>query len=1081
MTKPIYQLVRETHAEYGLQAVFRDILGWDSQKNDIEIFQVRGVDVRGTKIASMFKGVGVFRFEFPSSTSVPAQFQNEISKAVGAKYAERLVIIETDSNSTWLWPKRTSGGSLTHEKFTTAKSSMPVFLAQRLAGLRFSSTDALSGISISELRERLRGSFDTSNVTKKFFDRFKSQHESLANAISGLSKDDRGSYATLLLNRLMFLYFLQKKEFLNSDPNYLENCLSKVKSLNSATSFYSFYKDLLLVLFFDVLNDARQACDDPEIAEIIGQVPYVNGGIFGQSKAEFEANISIPDEVFVEIFAFFNSFSWHLDTRPTGKPDEINPEVIGFIFEQYINFTAGGKKVNGAYYTKSDVTGYMASQTLVPRIFDLVIECGLNPLMLLPGSGTRYINESSLTGWDSDCDAWKAAPIETVECWKGDPSRWGELDALAPDPELLLPGESWVEMFHRRDIIDALRSKICLAEIDSIEEIITTNLNSHLLLLDALGTIDNHADFHAVWAGLEKISVIDPTCGSGAFLFAALEVLETVYSTLIDVAEELSARSAFASKVMTSVATHPNRRYFIRKKAALNNIYGTDLMPDAVETAKLRVFLALASCLDSTGDIEPLPDLDFNIKVGNLLVGIKDEPDISRIAGNDLTAQFSLAGLEPRLNEYVGNYARFVNDSESKLGIRAADKAMLKEQNRTIVDLCDRALASMTYVPEQEFESWKQRTKPFHWFAEFPQVFGQGGFDVIIGNPPYIKARDFSASDSKELLGYQTIPFRDIYEVCFERTLGLLSPKGRHGLIIMSSIARGDDYRVIREIIGKSYRSEWWSTYSIRPASLFTGVKVRNAILILGPQGTRNTFSTRNNVFTTQTRAWLFDRLEYYQIERSPIQAPLRGGVANGLATDLAALAQGEGPRSKKTLYMRNSGKYWYPILLGESKVFNPELEVLGNDSVAKRAQLYDFELESNAISICAGKLGFFSWSLVGDDFNVSESQTAGLRRTLKTTECNEKLRDAGVAVVEAGAGQVILSEYRGNLYPNVNWTAARSATDTFDREYLQFMGLLQHWRPLNIWYRQVMKVTREDNQRVKLSRGQALQLLGWP
>lgn len=1080
MSVPIYKMVIDAYEKKGLQSVFRDVLGWDATNNESEIFKLSNFEVRGDKIASMFKGVGVFRFSFPESQSVSPKIQNEISKVVGLKYAERLLIIQTRTSTTWLWPKRTSGGALTHEKIITNNASMPIFLAQRLAALRFTAADMLQGISLMDLRDKLRGSFDTSTVTKRFFDRFKTQHEVLAKSIEGLESEQAGSYATLLLNRLMFLYFLQKKEFLNGDPHYLQNCLREVRALDSGTTFYNFYRDLLLVLFFDVLNDSEQVCRNPAIAKIIGKVPYVNGGIFGKNDLEKHESIAIPDEAFESIFTFFDSFTWHLDTRPTGKADEINPEVIGYIFEQYINFTAGGKKLNGAYYTKSDVTGYMASQTLVPRLLDTLITGGLDPLILLPTSGVKYMNQSLLHGWSEIENGWAQVTDQAANAWSESPSSWSILDNLDTDDVVCLPGESWVEMFHRREAVDALRDAVARGEIGSVNDLITTNLNSHLLLLDAISAIDSGDDLQATWLALEKISVIDPTCGSGAFLFGALEILETVYGALIDVAEELQNTSAFAKDLIENLTKHPNRRYFIRKKAALNNLYGTDLMVDAVETAKLRVFLALASCLDKTDDIEPLPDLDFNIKVGNLLVGIKDIDDMSRIASGDLTARLALDGLAQPLEEYVACYEEFVSGSENNHGPSQDAKSQLLEKNAAIVARCDHALADMTFVADEDFEHWKDSIKPFHWFAEFPQVFKQGGFDVILGNPPYIKARDYSAAEKRNLVGYETLPFRDLYEVCYERSLDLLAADGRHAFIVMSSIARGDDFSTLRQLISATNRSEWWSTYSIRPASLFTGIKVRNAILVLGPKGNRVVHSTRNNVFTTQTRTWLFDGLEYSKINRIAFEPPLRGGLANGLALDLFALDKGEGKRTDTELYMRNSGKYWYPVLLGSSLIFNDQLHSIGADNVAKTAKLFEFERLNNAISLCAGKLGFFSWALLGDDFNVAESQTLDLRKTLFDPDLNDKLSKAALDVVEAGKNCVILSEYRGTLYPNVNWPAVRDTTDHFDYLYLQNLGLEHHWKNLNIWYRQVMKITREDNQRVRLSREQVSTLLNW-
>ena len=65
----------------------------------------------------------------------------------------------------------------------------------------------------------------------------------------------------------------------------------------------------------------------------------------------------------------------------------------------------------------------------------------------------------------------------------------------------------------------------------------------------------------------------------------------------------------------------PIERYFILKSIVLNNLYGVDIMEEAVEICKLRLFLKLVAQLESYDQIEPLPDIDFNVRAGNTLVG----------------------------------------------------------------------------------------------------------------------------------------------------------------------------------------------------------------------------------------------------------------------------------------------------------------------------------------------------------------------------------------------------------------------------------------------------------------------------
>ena len=74
-------------------------------------------------------------------------------------------------------------------------------------------------------------------------------------------------------------------------------------------------------------------------------------------------------------------------------------------------------------------------------------------------------------------------------------------------------------------------------------------------------------------------------------------------------------------RILEQVEKHPSERYFILKSIVLNNLYGVDIMGEAVEICKLRLFLKLVAQLESYDQIEPLPDIDFNVRAGNTLVG----------------------------------------------------------------------------------------------------------------------------------------------------------------------------------------------------------------------------------------------------------------------------------------------------------------------------------------------------------------------------------------------------------------------------------------------------------------------------
>jgi hypothetical protein len=109
--------------------------------------------------------------------------------------------------------------------------------------------------------------------------------------------------------------------------------------------FLSFYRHFLLRLFHEGLG---QPSRNAELDALLGKVPYLNGGLFDVHQLESDnPSIEIPDKAFETIFDFFDAYRWHLDERPLRADNEINPDVLGYIFEKYIN-----QKQVGAYYTK---------------------------------------------------------------------------------------------------------------------------------------------------------------------------------------------------------------------------------------------------------------------------------------------------------------------------------------------------------------------------------------------------------------------------------------------------------------------------------------------------------------------------------------------------------------------------------------------------------------------------------------------------------------------------------------------------------------------------------------------------------
>ena len=378
-----------------LGALFRR-MGWDNAEV-LEAVQVEGSDLRPVAIAGK-RGVTAWLVDCPVGVPERSE-QHRVVRRLRRFSRDQLVVFVSPDQHLWLWPEQRPSGVghrlVDHVYPSTAPSEA---LLQRLAQASFTLAEE-DGLTATSVLARVRRSFNADKVTKSFYQEFQKHHRNFAATVEGIAaENDRRWYASVLLNRVMFVYFIQRKGFLDRDRNYLRSRLQVVRQRYGADQFYAFYRRLLLPLFHVGLGSPPNNRDypEPEAERIIGDVPYVNGGIFEPHELELAYDIKIADGAFESLFDFFDTWRWHLDERPTGESNEINPDILGFIFEQYINFTDAGQKENGAYYTKPDVTGYMAASTILPAVADRLVAAGLDdPALLLGGSGDAYLHDAN--------------------------------------------------------------------------------------------------------------------------------------------------------------------------------------------------------------------------------------------------------------------------------------------------------------------------------------------------------------------------------------------------------------------------------------------------------------------------------------------------------------------------------------------------------------------------------------------------------------------------------------------------------------------------------------------------------------
>ncbi len=1046
---------RLTSGDFG--GLLIEVLGWDNPPQR----QSFGVDVDGSREVTLSpiatkRGMTVYHCaEIPTADAMA-----KIDRAVSKKSLERLIIYADDSRQLWRWPESRKSGGTRFVSHRFEPDSPSDALVQRLVSVHFELGEE-PNLTILDVLHRVRSAFNSDEVTEKFYKEYKASHEMLCESIKGLrTPEDKSWYASLMLNRLMFIYFMQKKGFLDNNPNYLRDSLIKVQSLRGKNKFYQYYRDFLLPLFHEGLGSEDTPQVDAEIQQVIGDVPYINGGIFAKHLLEESGRLNIPDKAFEEVFAFLDRYRWHLDERTVAGQGEINPEVLGYIFEKYVN-----QKQQGAYYTKEDVTGYMVTSTVVPVIIArLEALTGQSCWSLVKEQPLRYVPESMRFGMDQEIPPdILSAPLD----------EYGKLDESA-SLAVGLPGERWRETLDRhtrvRQVVDMAND----GGITTCEHALELNLDILTLALDWMATFTEPEHIAHAWTVLKHLNVLDPTCGSGAFLFAAADVLEEFYEVVISRAVELvkdgrDTKQKSLVGLVDEMQRHPSESYFRLKTIVLENIYGVDIMAEAIEIARLRLFLTLVARLERRDEIEPLPDLDMNIKVGNTLVGCSTFENAEATFSASLLAMQQLGELKVQVDALTNAYNNFVEIQRSSTsGAKLIDaKRNLVRETQSVRMRLDQLYASETGVSEAKFEKWKESHLPFHWFVEFPEAMSSGGFDVVIGNPPYIKRAD--VVKQYRITGFRSGGLYDIFAPCMERSISLLKNDGFFSMIVPIAMQFSDDYKIIREEIAERLPLVFVSTYSRNPSSLFdASVGVRSTIVTGTRQGNRCVYTTPLRRWIDVGRQHLFATNQFAALDVDAAGDPwprvgsARLGQLRKALLEKAGVIEGSTRRSGLPVGFKDIALYYLSVFVEDPPCWTIDGVRVAQPSVS---HLF-FETEDDqetAHLLLAGRLACWWWGSVGDDFHVTkgllESVPIGLPDIAGT---RRDLRRLAKRLRAEQPKHPLVTKYAGKEMGNYDMSRCRHITDKSDRLVLEHLGLGEYWSDILLADAWLAKATGE-------------------
>jgi hypothetical protein len=614
---------------------------------------------------------------------------------------------------------------------------------------------------------------------------------------------------------------------------------------------------------------------------------------------------------------------------------EINPDVLGYIFEKFIN-----QKEMGAYYTKEDITEYISKNTVIPFLFDqakeqcLIAFEGVRTVWdLLKENPDRYFYDAvkkgvALNGTDRTEDIKNATVgqiqesvsigLDTTEPNLLD--RRKDWNKKTPE-ELALPTEIWRETIARWQRYFEVRQKVENGEIQSINDLITNNLNIRQFAQDVIETWEGPELIRAFYKAITKITVLDPTVGSGAFLFAALNILEPLYEACLnrmaEFVEDLpedAPKSKFSDfkVILLSIDKHPSRSYFIYKTIIINNLYGVDIMDEAVEICKLRLFLKLVAQIDTVKQIEPLPDIDFNIRAGNTLVGFATKEEVEKAVTKTFDFDNNLGKITEKAEDVQALYDVFLEaqmeEDDSAADFKHDLRNKLDELNYTL----NHYLAGeygINVKNKTKYANWLKTHQPFHWFVEFYGILANGGFDVIIGNPPYVEYS--KVKKEYKILNYETEECGNLYAFCIERSIELLMDNGMINMIIPLSGLVTPRMSQLKTLLFKyvTYISNF--SASAHPSTLFTGVKQRLSIVTTKKDLKAKVHNTNFIRWSEIERDSLFSNKIFYLENKKKINTPVEKNILTKIYLNRNTINEYLYHNTNEKLYYHNAPVYW--------------------------------------------------------------------------------------------------------------------------------------------------------------------------
>ena len=635
--------------------------------------------------------------------------------------------------------------------------------------------------------------FSIERVTDEFFEQYKNLYikvyEHFDKQDVSIFEDgqlDASGFTKKLLGQIVFLYFLQKKGWLGVPKNEKWGAGKRhfLQQLfeESLEKNKNFFKDYLQYLFYEALAKERDN-DNSFYSRFNCRIPFLNGGLFEAQYDWKNANISIPTHLF--------------RNDEKNKSGDTGTGILD-VFDRY-NFT-----IKEDEPLDKEVA---VDPEMLGKVFENMLEIKERKskgAFYTPREIVHYMCQESLIHYlDNALNNYNNAFQEFGDDQTnmfGNEGKNGQQSIQADINEILVPKED-IEKYIREGHL-ALENDVRVAERGETK--------TYQFQLPEC--VRNNAD--VIDKKLTEIRICDPAIGSGAFPVGLLHELVTAQLVLKPHLSYTYLNNKLIDFGFQERESVNESRYVYRLKKHIiqESIYGVDIDRSAIDIARLRLWLSLVVDEDDLEPIETLPNLDYKIVCGNSLIGLPPQ-------GAD-----RYPALKDELEALKKQFYTETNEQEKK-----RLRKSINEKIQTVL------------TTAEDFEGYPI---DFDYELFFSEIWKEkGGFDVVIGNPPYISIQRFSQDekDNFSKIGFKTLSSRgDIYELFYEKGHNILKQKG--GLNYITS------NKWMRANYGKSTRGFFLNNtnplklFDFGQEMIFSSAIVHSNILLIEKSDTKTQF-----------------------------------------------------------------------------------------------------------------------------------------------------------------------------------------------------------------------------------------------